>query len=230
MRTPASRIALALVLAACGTFAFAVDGAAPTGALVVDMRESSPRAPPPLADDEKRKLFAEIGAGEGTTVNGVVRGAFTAPGRDETVYIVQHGGPRAADPAAPEGVELLIFRDGHLIQRLDTDAGNAVEAVLRTRGVDELLLRTDTYQMGIATTRLDLVSLAGARVSVLASIPEARIDRCDDARFGGDVEALVIRIRHPDPRSKPEVETERFSAACEDGQAPRSEKFLKSRG
>ena len=227
MRKAAVRAWLAAAFSAQAAYALAVeaDSAGKGDTVELDLRDTLSRTAPEASAAEMRTLRDEIGADDTTSVNGILRGAFTAPGRDETLYLVQRGGPQAADPLGPQGVEFAIFRDGRLARRLATDAGNTIESAIETGGIDELVLATQSYQMGVAVTRITLVSLAGERVEVLASFPEARVDRCGDARFGGDVEASVIRIRHVAGHAQPEVATQRYKAACEDGQAPRAEKF-----
>jgi len=224
--TTFARLCFVVVLtgaqASCA-FAVDADSAGSSDTIELDLRDASWL--PDLKEPDARKLLDQIGADDTTSLNGIMHGAFTAQGRAETLYLVQRGGPQAADPMGPGGVELAILRDGRLARRLPTDAGNKIAAAIETGGIDELVLATESYQMGVATTRITLVSLAGERVDVLASIAEARVDRCGDARFGGDVEASVIRIRHVAGHAQPEIATQRYKAACEDGQAPRVEKF-----
>jgi len=220
-----ARIAL-LAFAACAAQQ-AVSAGANDGALLVDMREQIFPRPPVLSDAERRKILAGAVDDAATSINSVARGAFTASGRDEIVYLLQRGGPQASDPAAPQGVTLAVFRDDRLQARMDTDAGNFIQSSVDIDGdgIGELLLRADSYQMGIATTRLSLVSLAQGRVTVIASFPEARVDRCGDERFGGDVEAVVIRYRRASAAAKPDFAIDRYEGRCEHGEPPRADKF-----
>ena len=224
-----SRLAFVLsAIIACSASAAADAAGARGDELLVDMREPVFLRPPELSDAERRKILAEASGanGDDTTINGVAHGAFTAPGRDESVYVLQRGGPQAADPSAPQGVTLAVFAGGHLEARLDTDAGNFIEASpdVDRDGTQELLLRADSYQMGVASTRLSLVSLAQGRLSNVATFAEARVDRCGDTRFGGDVEAAVIRY-HAAPGARPEFATDRFTGRCIDGEPPAADKF-----
>lgn len=220
--------------ALCALFLAAAAAAEPADAagdaVLIDMRGADFLRPPTLADAERRTILTAARSatnGEETTINSVAHGAFTARGRDETVYLLQRGGPRAADPDAPRDVTVVVSGEGRMQVPLPTDAGNFIQSMvdIDNDGIDELLLRNDAYQMGIATTRLSLVSLAQGRVTVIASFPEARVDRCGDERFGGDVEADVIRYSSAPSGSKPEFIADRYVARCEDGAAPRAEKF-----
>jgi len=216
--------ATTILIASCAAFA-AGPSAANAAQLLVDMREPFFLRPPDLSEPElQRVLVAAAKGGEETTINGAVSGAFTAPGRKETLYVLQRGGPRAADPDTPAGVTLAVFNDGRLEARLTTDAGNFVQSTpdIDGDGVNEVLLRADNYQMGVATTRLSLVRVGHDHLTTIASFDEARVDRCGDARFGGDVEAEVIRY---EPAAKPSFVVENYEGHCVDGEPPSADKF-----
>jgi hypothetical protein len=78
--------------------------------------------------------------------------------------------------------------------------------------------------MGTATTRLVLVDVAGGKLHERAQFERARVDACADERFGGTVEADVVRWC-PARGSWPAFETTRWRAACVDAKAPPAAAF-----
>ena len=186
---------------------------------LIDLRDGKFPEPPKLDDDERRRVlgFADLGAS--VTINSVVKGHFSiAGGPEETIYLVQKGGPRAIDPN-PGASSLLIVADGQLMGRIDADVpGNFIVATpsLDDGGLQTLLLRSDYYQMGEGGASIALVSLKQLSLRTIARFERMLRDRCE-ATPAGPRQAAVIR-QTADSR----LEVERFVAECDPGSEFRS--------
>jgi hypothetical protein len=213
----------AFVLSSCATGAPAPCESPRT---LIDLREDAPKASISVADAERRRIGRDVFDGyTGFSVNSVAHGAFTRAGVDETLYLIQRDGPDATDPAGRQAT-LAIYAGDRLEQAIGTTLGNVLEATpeLGGTGTAALLLRADAYQMGTATANLVLVELAGGRLHERARFDRARVDACADERFGGTVEADVVRWC-ASPGGTPAFEVDRWRAACVDAKAPATAAF-----
>jgi hypothetical protein len=204
-----------------------VHAADPRTTVLADLRAPLPPPPQLSAAQARRVSAAAFGKPVAdATVNGIANGAFTAPGAQEVLYLVQPGGPQAAIPSAQSAV-LLVEAGGQPRARLGTNAGTAIQAVCDVDGDGtlEVLLRKESFQMGQLSVRLNLVSLKNARAQLLHSFEHALEDRCADARFGGDIEALVIRLGAPAAGESPVFVEQRYRGLCDNGVPPPAERF-----
>ena len=194
--------------------------------LLVDLRVDAPKAPASISEARRERIGRDIFDGYTEfSVNSVAHGAFTRAGADETVYLIQRNGPDATDPAGPRAT-LAVYADDRLEHAIATRFGNMIEATAEVggTGVAALLLRADAYQMGSATTRLVLVDLAGGQLHERGRFERARVDACADARFGGTVEADVVRWC-TSTGGEPAFEVARWRAQCVDAKAPGASAF-----
>jgi hypothetical protein len=122
---------------------------------------------------------------------------------------------------------VLILAEGKPTRRIATALGQQWGGVLRGAGkggTDALLLRAESYNMGQSSARLVLVDVVGDALVERARYDEARTEACDDARFGGFVEA--IRVQRCGTAQPVEAWTrERLRADCVDGKAPPASAF-----
>lgn len=195
---------------------------------MVDTREDAPFKESGL-DAEARAAIVREALGdarvEASISSGAV-GAFTRVGARETAYVVQRVNP-AASPVDPIDAVLIVLEGGKPVRRVATSLGQRPDGVLHgvgTAGTDALLLRADVYAMGQSSSRLVLVDLVGERLVERARFDEARVETCDDARFGGFVEAIrVIRCGNAQPPTAWQVE--RVRAQCVDAKPPPAQAF-----
>ena len=190
---------------------------------LVDLRTDAPKAAAVLSPEERQRIARDVfgATPPAFTVNSVVHGAFTRPHADETLYLLQPGGPDASDPQGQQAT-LAIYAEGHLLRTFPTTLGNRIEATVDVTGSGSaaLLLRADSYQMGTSVTRLVLVDAAGEQLQERAVFERASVDACADARFGGSVEASVIRWCTATNGTWPTFDVTRYRAACVDEKAP----------
>ena len=216
-------LASAFALSSCATGA-SVPCASPR--TLVDLRDDAPKPPPSVDAAARERIGRDVFDGaKDFSVNSLVSGAFTRAGAAETLYLVQRGGPDATDPEGQQAV-IAIYAGDRLAHAIPTRLGNVVETTVDVTGsgTTALLLRADAYQMGTATTNLVLVDVAGGTLHERARFGQARIDACADERFGGSVEADVVRWC-PARGSWPAFETGRWRAACVDAKAPPADAF-----
>lgn len=187
---------------------------------LIDLRKAPFPQAPKLGDDERQRVlgFADLGAD--VAINSVVKGHFSsAGGAEETVYLLQQGGPRASDPS-PGRSSLLIVAGDQLVGRIDAEVpGNFIVAApsLDDSGRQTLLLRGDYYQMGEGGASLTLVTIEKqVSLRTIARFERLLRDRCE-ATPAGPRQAAVIR-QTADAR----FEVERFVAECEAGSEFRS--------
>jgi hypothetical protein len=195
---------------------------------MIDTRDDIAVKSPDVQADARAGIVREAfgDAKVDVVISAAVAGAFTAPGARETAHLVQRVDPTAS-PVAPIDAVLVVLAEGKPMRRIGTALGQRVDGVLRgigKAGTDALLLRAEAYNMGQSSARLVLVEVVGDTLVERATFDEARTDACDDARFGGFVEA--IRVYRCGVTQAPQAWTiERLRAACVDGKAPPANAF-----
>lgn len=217
-------LALAVVLT---TDARAVEQCADP-VVIVDMRERAAAADPDIDATQKARIAADaFTEGAAFTINSVARGSFTGAGKDQTLYLAQQGGPDATSPQAQDAV-IVIYEGARLVRKFPTTSGNFIEATkkLDPEAPDSLLVRADHYQMATASTRLTLLRLDGEKPQLQAVFDDALVNRCEDERFGGDVEAAAAS-HCPDGKAREGTFwMTRYEARCIDGKPPRAADFM----
>jgi hypothetical protein len=196
--------------------------------LIADMREFSAATDASSLDANKPRIAEDLFDGNSAfTVNTRVTGSFTSANMEQTLYVVQKDGPDATSPQA-QTVTIAIYDADRLVERYSTAAGNFAlgKVRLRTTDSDAVLLRADHYQMGTMTSQLSLVSFSDEKLNIVATFDEALVNRCEDERFGGDVEAVVINQCGASDHANTRFHVSRYTARCEDGRPPAAEKFV----
>ncbi len=187
----------------------------PTQSTLIDMRTAVLPPVPQMSATERERVFGFADLGGEATINSVVSGRFL-PGGEQTAYVVQRGGPRAADPQAPLAT-LLIVQDGRLEARVDKLPGNFLVGVADVDGdgVQEMLLRRDAYQMGQSLTGLNLVALDGQALKSMADFKEAASDACEGPPLTRERTAVAIDVRRGE--AGPVFNVRRYRADCKAG-------------
>lgn len=195
---------------------------------VIDTRAQAPFKDARLDAGARATILREAygEANVEATISAGEAGSFTLAGARETAYLVQRVNP-AASPVDPIDAVLVVTADGKPPRRIATALGQRTDGVVRgvgKAGTDALLLRSDAYNMGQSSSRLVLVELVEDRLVERAHFDEARIETCDDARFGGFVEAITVTRCAP-LQPPPEWRVERLRAACVDAAPPPASAF-----
>lgn len=221
-----TRIILVLLLFSASTFAIpsqASESPCSDSIELFDLRTDTPLQAPVVDMQDRQRLAQDIfGApGKNITVNSMVRGEFTQTGAAQTAYLVQAEGPDATTPNA-QVATLAIYEDGKLVGISQSVSGNFIYRVVKSGGAatKSLLLRADQYQMATATTGISWYRFDGNAWKLIHAFDEARIDRCEDERFGGDVEAIVVGLCPLKAAGQPDFQVTRYSAMCRKGKQP----------
>lgn len=186
--------------------------AAAGSSLLIDLRVTAPPAEPRLDAALRKQVLEFADLGQQATINSMLAGHFSsAATKDETVYLVQPGGPRAADPQQARS-SLLFVSGGQLTGRIDKLAGAFIAgaADVDGDGVQELLLREDSYQMGQSISTLHLVSLRGFELKPVEDFKRAAENGCEGPPAGRERIASVIRYS-----AGPKFEVQRYRGSCD---------------
>lgn len=225
MPIPSRVLFLPFAFLVASTSGFAATCASPV--TILDLREDSlsayDDAPAAARDRVVRDVFGE--ANEGARVGKGVTGAFTQPGRTQTVHLVQRDPAVAADPRQPEAI-LAVYDGERLAAKLPTSLGSTIQSVVKggPSKVDTLVLRVDFYNMGQGSSSFAAVDLDGGALHERRRFDAALEDACGDERFGGFVEATVISACTAG-EAPPAWSTTRWKGRCVDGKAPAAKAF-----
>lgn len=151
---------------------------------VIDFGTAPQALDVPEGIDQTRVIDSVLGHRQDATITSGVRGSFTQAGVDETLLLLQAGGPRAAHNAQGEQpAELLRYVDGRLQARyrLQGQDGHFIVAApdLDGDGRQELLLRADAYQMGVSIGAASLLRIDPETVQVLQRFGRVVEDACE---------------------------------------------------
>lgn len=183
---------------------------------------------PVPAQERERVLRAVYGSGASRSEGGVAGKAeiggegegFTAPNRNETVYLVLPRPFAAADPQAAAGAVLAVFEGGRLTRKIAADGANALVRHMDFDGdgVRELLLQGSFYNMGTLVLSARLVNLRGGKLNVVHDFGVVYSNPCD-AKPDGEVLAAILTAEYA------ETPDEAARKALEQGWQPRKPVF-----
>jgi hypothetical protein len=163
------------------------------------------------------------------SVSEAVRGSFTGPARQETLYVIAVGEcgdmPRSLGSGS---TQLVIRRGGENVLSLNGFYG-AISAVrdVDGDGADEILLRASGSGQGMIEESARLLSFAGGRERVVHDFETVREDSCGQGERTSAVKAAVLRFAAPTPAAAgPRFETDFYVSRCyEEKDRPRLKDF-----
>jgi hypothetical protein len=174
------------------TLSLALAAALPSAAApqpILDYRKPTAERPPTVSAQTRAILARAMMEATGkktVVVLGHVRGAFSAAGGSDDLYLVADKGPVAAEPF-PEGqAQLLVaIRDGRTaVYKLPADIGyQRIAGTVDTDrdGRGEVLLETASYNMGQSVNSVDLVALGtDGGAAIRQSLEQVAYDGCDN--------------------------------------------------
>ena len=179
-----------------------------------DPTRCAPGASPASEDD----LAALRARGQfAPSVSEAVRGSFTGPARQETLYIIAVGEcgdlPRSLGNGS---TQLVIRRGGENVLSLNGFYG-AVSAVrdVDGDGAHELLLRASGFGQGVLEESARLLSFAGGRERVVHDFETVRVNSCGRGERTSAVKAAVLRFVAPSPGTAgPSFQTDFYISRC----------------
>jgi hypothetical protein len=216
-------VALCLSSSTFVSIADASEGSCIGATTLLDLRIDNPMSIPALDDADRERLSRDLfGApGRNFTVNSIARGAFTRAGAMQTAYLVQAEGPDATSPT-PQVATLALYEGDKLLEKSVPTFGNFIHAVVKPdeSGAQSLLLRDEHYQMATSTIRIGLFTHAERSWKPVRTFDQARVDRCEDEHFGGNVEAIVVEQCPTAAEGQYKFNVSRYHARCRDQQQP----------
>jgi hypothetical protein len=173
----------------------------PDDDLLIDFRRSLNLDPPKLSASERlqalRAVYGAKASVENVTINGMRTGSFTRPNAKETLYVMQEGGPVAADPTSLERVTLAVLSQGRLVAKVQTDAGNFILRLsdIDLNGVNEALLSRSFFNMGTLTLSASLVDFTDGKLTKLKDFGRVYENSCEGGAENGAIVAAELRAR-----------------------------------
>jgi hypothetical protein len=200
---------------------------------LLDNRKEQVDEPPRVdAETQRRILQAVYGPRAETgdySINSRASGSFTREGQKETVYLLQPGGPVAADPNGAQDLTLAIFDEANqLAAKIKSRDFNFIIGTsdMNGDGVNELLLEGSFFNMGTLGSSARLVELKDKRLKIIKDFDSVYENPCE-----GDaterVKAVLITYRPSGKGSPPEFNVARYSAPCpSNGQPLNAQSFV----
>jgi hypothetical protein len=162
------------------------------------------------------------------SVSEAVRGSFTGPARQETLYIIAVGEcgdlPRSLGNGS---TQLVIRRGGENVLSLNGFYGS-ISAVrdVDGDGAHELLLRASGSGQGMIEESARLLSFVGGRERVVHDFETVRVDSCGQGERTSDIKAAVLRLALPTAAASMRFETDFYVSRChEEKDRPRLKDF-----
>lgn len=148
--------------------------------------------------------------GGGVVALGEAGGAFTEAGSEQIAYLVSSGPTIAAEPFPDLDQRIVVYEDDEQVADWTLPEGSAFARPVAAHdldgdGIDELLLETNSYNMGTSVMGVSSVAL-GKKPKVLQVMPEVYIDSCDAPM--GEKNITVGRVTAADGELKLETDTQ----------------------
>jgi hypothetical protein len=146
----------------------------------------------------------------------VATGAFTAPGEQQTAYIISVGECNASHADNYGTKRLAIFSGPKLVADVDTDFQSGILRTLDLNGdgVNELLLVGGDINQGIAVDVATLVDFQGGQLRTIKDFGMTREDACASGSSGSEVRASIIGYTPSAKGQMPEFHVDNYRARC----------------
>lgn len=181
---------------AAGPYVQQAPPASTTSAAVVlaDFRDSAMSSSAPVSDPQAMAQAQSVfGHQQALQINSVRSGHFTAANRNERLVIVQVDAPRQGQAPA----ELLRYDGEQLVARYQLTPEQGLFIIgapdLDGDGRQELLLRADSFQMGITASAATLLRIGEHNIELLQHFASVREDGCEGPKMTRKIRADLIR-------------------------------------
>ncbi|HEV7904861.1 MAG TPA: hypothetical protein VGO96_13550 [Pyrinomonadaceae bacterium] len=162
-------------------------GAQRGSGVLIDYRNEQPDNKPPLIEARFRRRIVQAAYGakaapDDYSINSSASGSFTRQGVRETVYLLQRGGPVAADPNGAQDLWLVVFdASDQLVAKFKTADFNFIAATSDTDGdgVHELLLEGSFFNMGTLGSSARLVELKSKQLRAIKTFEGVYENPCE---------------------------------------------------
>jgi hypothetical protein len=190
------------------------------GHVFIDYRSEINHDEPQLAPQEKRRILQAVYGAEfrsgNPLINSVRDGSFTAPGMQETVYLIQKSGPIVLAPESLKGTTLAVFSGEHLVARVAATEFNFIPRLsdLNQDGINELLLQGSSYHRGTLVSWAKLVDLIDGQLRVIKDFDVLEKDSCGSRDTTAEIIVGVVRHTLPGQDTWPEFAVTYYRATC----------------
>lgn len=196
-------------------------GAERGSGVLIDYRKERPDHQAPPLDARLRRLIIQAAYGAKAvpadyTINSHSSGSFTAQGAREKVYLIQRGGPVAADPNGAQDLSLVVFdASDQLVAKFKTSDFNFIAATSDTDGdgINELLLEGSFFNMGTLGSSARLVELKSKQLRLIETFEGVYENPCD-ADSASKINAAAISYAAAGDGKPPTFKVAFYRAPC----------------
>lgn len=188
--------------------------------VLVDYRKEINLTAPRLTEQTTKKIvqavFGQNYTGNDVAINSMTTGAFTAAGENETVYLLQRGGARAADPNSMDTVVLALFKGDNLQGRFNLkDANFIIDKIdLNGDGINELLLQGSFYNTGELVAWATLGELKDGKWRTIKEFKDMEDNSCDGGMQNAEIKAGVVFYGDRQSDGFPLFDVKYYRAKC----------------
>lgn len=188
--------------------------------ILVDYRKEINLTAPRLTEQTTKKIvqavFGQNYTGNDVAINSIATGAFSAAGENETVYLLQRGGARAADPNSMDAVVLAVFKADKLQGRFNVKDANFIidKTDLNSDGVNELLLQGSFYNMGELVAWATLIEIKDGKWHAIKEFKDLEDNSCDGGMQNAEIKAGVVFYGNKQSDGFPVFDVKYYRAKC----------------
>lgn len=146
----------------------------------------------------------------------MMSGSFTAPGQNETAYVIFVNECNASHADNYGSKRVAIFSGQQLVA--DVDAGFKGSVVRKTDldsdGVDELLMTGGDMNQGTLIEIASIVEFRNGRMRVIEDLGTVVEDSCAAAMPGSSSKASLISFSDIEPGRMPKLRIENYQSTC----------------
>jgi len=145
-----------------------------------------------------------------------VNGSFTAPGQNETAYVIFVNECNASHADNYGSKRVAIFSGPRLVAEMDVDfrSGIVAKTDLDLDGVNELLMTSGDMHQGEVVEMAALLSFQGGRMRVIQDFNTVLTDDCASLRPGSASKAAVLSYANATLGQIPKIKVDYFAAGC----------------
>lgn len=146
----------------------------------------------------------------------MVTGSFTAPGRNETAYVIFVNECNASHADNYGSKRVAIFSGQQLVADIDADfKGSFVRKTdLDGDGVDELLMLGGDMNQGTLVEIASLVEFRNGRKRVIEDFGTVVENSCASGFPGSSSKASLITFSDSEPGKMPKLRIENYESSC----------------
>ncbi|MBA2341166.1 MAG: serine protease [Pyrinomonadaceae bacterium] len=155
-------------------------------------------------------------------------GSFTAPGAQQTAYLIEVGECQASHADNYGTKRLVVFNGQNMVANVDADFNTSILKTfdINNDGINELFLSGGDMHMGISVGWGMLVDFNGNHLRVIKKFERTYEDSCGSEQHGSRFLASAILYTPVGKGKMPELRVDWYAAACAAGDAdPKPEDF-----